>query len=99
LLNHFVFLKYHPDTPPEHIDAFCKKMLALKELIIEIQSLEIGLDEFHEERSWDVVVMIRTQSVEALKIYQKHPEHLAVMKFNEPYVINIGSTDFHNTLS
>ena len=31
---------------------------------------------------------------EALRAYQRHPDHLAVMAFNDPVVVNVASVDF-----
>lgn len=98
MLNHYVIVKYKPDTPALHKQAFCQKMLALRAVIKEIQHLEIGLDELHEDRSWDLMLIMRFDSLEALKIYQKHPEHVALMKFNSPYVQEVGAVDFHSSL-
>jgi hypothetical protein len=33
-------------------------------------------------------------SAEALRAYQRHPDHLAVMAFNDPFVANVASVDF-----
>jgi hypothetical protein len=33
-------------------------------------------------------------STEALRAYQRHPDHLAVQAFNDPFVANIASVDF-----
>ena len=36
-------------------------------------------------------------SVEGLRAYQRHPDHLAVMAFNDPFVANAASVDFTRT--
>jgi hypothetical protein len=95
LLKHFVFFRYRPDTPREHIDAFSDKMRALTGKIPEIEALEIGRDEFGEERSWSLMLSMTFRSVEALRRYQTHAEHVAVMRFNDPYVTDVGSVDHH----
>jgi hypothetical protein len=33
-------------------------------------------------------------SVDALRAYQRHPQHLELMAFNEPFVANVASVDF-----
>ena len=33
-------------------------------------------------------------SVDALRAYQRHPQHLALMAFNDPFVENVASVDF-----
>ena len=95
MLKHVVFLRYRPDTPVEHIDTFCDRMQALPESIPEIQSLEIGRDEFGEKRSWNLLLSMTFESVAALRHYQVHQNHVALMKFNAPFVTDVGSVDYH----
>jgi hypothetical protein len=70
-------------------------MLALRSVIGEIDCLEIGRDELHDARSWDLVLIMEFASVAALRAYQRHPQHLAVMAFNDPFVAQVASVDFH----
>ena len=94
MLRHYVFLKYRDDTTEAHIAAFCERMLALRAAIAAIQHLEIGRDELHDARSWDLVLIMEFASVGALRDYQRHPAHQAVMAFNDPFVANVASVDF-----
>ena len=94
MLQHYVFLKYREGTTEGHIAAFCERMLALPATIGEIEHLEIGRDELHDARSWDLVLVMEFASVEALRAYQRHPDHVAVMTFNDPFVANVASVDF-----
>ena len=94
MLRHYVFLKYREETSDEHIAAFCEGMLALRGAISEIRHLEIGRDELHDARSWDLVLIMEIASVDALRAYQRHPQHLALMAFNDPFVENLASVDF-----
>ena len=97
MLQHYVFLKYQDGTPEEHVTAFCDRMRVLLGTVSEIQRLEIGRDEVRDARSWDLVLIMEFASVEALRTYQRHPAHLAVMAFNEPFVANVASVDFTRT--
>jgi len=94
MLRHYVFLKYRKETSDEHIAAFCEGMLALRGAIGEIRHLEIGRDELHDARSWSLVLIMEFASVDALRVYQRHPRHLALMAFNDPFVENVASVDF-----
>ena len=94
MLRHFVMLEYRDGTSEAHITDFCERMLALRGTIAEIQQLEIGRDELHDARSWDVVLIMEFASVEALRAYQRHPAHLAIMAFNDPFVAGVASVDF-----
>ena len=94
MLQHYVFLKYREGTDRAHVQTFCERMLALRATISEIRHLEIGIDELHDSRSWDLVLIMRFESVPALRAYQSHAAHVAVMAFNEPFVASVASVDF-----
>jgi hypothetical protein len=99
MLQHYVFLKYREGTSSAHVQAFCERMLALRAEIPAIGQLQIGLDELHDARSWDLVLIMRFESVEALRAYQSHAAHRAVMAFNEPFVASVASVDCSTSLS
>ena len=94
MLQHYVFLKYRDGTSDGHIGDFCERMFALRGTIGEIERLEIGRDELHDARSWDLVLIMEFASADALRAYQCHPAHLTVMAFNDPFVANVASVDF-----
>jgi len=94
MLRHYVFLKYRDNTSDAHVAAFCERMLGLRSAIEGIQHLEIGRDEVHDARSWDLVLIMAFESVAALRVYQHHPQHLELMTFNNPFVENVASVDF-----
>ena len=94
MLRHYVVLKYREGTSDGHIAAFCERMLALRGTIAGIEHLEIGRDELHDARSWDVLLIMEFASVDALRAYQRHPAHLAVIAFNDPFVASVASVDF-----
>ena len=70
-LRHYVFLKYRGGTSDGHVTAFCERMLALRSVIGEIDRLEIGRDELHESRSWDLVLIMEFASVAALRAVRR----------------------------
>ena len=94
MLRHFILIKYHKETPEEHIETFCRKMSALQESIPEINELEIGRDILQESRSWDLILVMGFESVPALRRYQQHEKHQAVMQFNAPYVAEVAAIDY-----
>ena len=94
MLRHYVFLKYRDGTSDGHVAAFCERMLALCTTIPEIQHVEIGRDELREARSWHLMLIMEFASADALRAYQRHPQHVDVMTFNAPFVADVGSVDF-----
>ena len=99
MLQHYVFLKYRDGTSEGHVVAFCERMFGLRGRIGEIEHLEIGRDELHDARSWDLVLIMEFASAEALRAYQRHPDHLEVKAFNDPFVANMASVDFTRSRS
>jgi hypothetical protein len=97
MLEHYVFLKYREGTSAAHLSSFCERMLALRDSIDGIRRLEIGRDELRDARSWDLVLIMAFDSVEALRAYQAHPAHVALMRFNDPFVADVASVDFIRT--
>jgi len=97
MLEHYVFLKYREGTSATHVASFCERMLALLDSIGQIRRLEIGRDELHDARSWDLVLIMAFDSVDALRAYQAHPEHVALMNFNDRFVRDVASVDFTRT--
>lgn len=94
MINHFILLKYKEGTSESHVDEFCRMMYALREEISEIKELQIGLDMIHDQRSWDLILIMKFDSLEDLKAYQAHPAHQAASKFNQAMVSRVASLDF-----
>ena len=97
MLGHYVLIRFKKGTSDEHIGEFCRRMLALRATISQIDDLEIGRDILHSARSWHLILIMRFASTEALRSYQQHPEHLRLMAFNQPSVADVASVDFEST--
>ena len=95
MLQHYVLIRHEKSASDEHIEEFCRRMLSLRISIPGIEYLEIGRDVLHDARSWDLILIMRFASVDALRRYQQHPEHQKVMAFNQPFVADVASVDFH----
>jgi hypothetical protein len=95
MLRHCVFFKYRPGTAESHIEEFCRRMRALRGTVPGIEHLAIGRDVLRDGRSWDLLLDMRFASVDALRGYQRHPDHRTVMAFNDPAVADVGTIDFH----
>lgn len=58
------------------------ELLALKELIPEMRSVEVGINaESADTENYDVVLIAEFDSFEDLKRYSSHSEHLRFVKF------------------
>ena len=94
MLQHYVLIKYQKGAGDEHVAEFCRRMLDLRTRIAGIEHLEIGRDILHDDRSWDLILIMRFASTGALRSYQQHPEHQKAMAFNQPFVADVASVDF-----
>jgi hypothetical protein len=99
VLQHYLLIKFTKGASDEHIDEFCRRMPALRTAISSTEHLEIGRNILHDARSWDLILIVRFASTEALRGYRQHPEHLKLMAFNQPYVADVASVDFESSQS
>jgi len=98
MVHHYVMLKYKNETSEDHISAFISKMRTLGENIDAVVSLKIGRDQLREGRSWDLIMDMRFRGCEDLQTYRQHPEHVALMRFNDPFVSDIAAVDFTDSM-
>lgn len=56
-------------------------LLALPAIIPEIRKMEIGKDIGHTEMSYDMVLIMHFDSMDALHTYKVHPDHQAVSSY------------------
>ena len=94
MLQHYVLIRYQKNVSNEHVEEFCRRILALRTSIAGIEYLEIGRDILQDARSWDLILIMRFDSVAALRSYQQHSAHQKVMAFNQPFVADVASVDF-----
>jgi hypothetical protein len=94
MLQHYVLIQYQKNVSETHVAEFCRRMRALGDSVPGIDHLEIGRDILHDDRSWDLILIMRFASVDVLRSYQVHPEHQKVMAFNQPFVAAVASVDF-----
>lgn len=55
--------------------------LKVKGKIPVLRYLEVGIDVLHSERSYDLALITKFDSMEDLQAYQVHPVHLEVAKY------------------
>jgi hypothetical protein len=46
-----------------------------------LRHLEAGIDVLHSERSYDLALVTKFDSMEDMKTYQAHPVHVEVLKY------------------
>ncbi len=65
----------------ENIEWMKENLFALCPVIPEIKRMEIGTDVTGSETSMDLMLLTEFESLEALKTYAVHPEHVKVAAY------------------
>ena len=80
MIRHIVFLKLEDNS--ESAKQEIKKMiLALKNDILVLKNMEVGLNFSPEERAYDIVLIADFDCKEDLKTYATHPVHLKLISY------------------
>jgi heme-degrading monooxygenase HmoA len=65
----------------ETIEVARTALAGLKGPIPQLRHLEIGVNIVHTDRSYDLAVVAKFDSLEDLQSYQNHPLHVEVVKY------------------
>ena len=85
MIEHVVMWKFADEaegkTKEENLQIVRERLLALPAVIPEIAFMQIGRDVSHTEMSYDMILVTRFASLEALHTYKVHPAHVAVAQY------------------
>jgi hypothetical protein len=79
MITHIVLFKLK-DRTPASIEVTAQVLRNMEGKIDELRHLEVGTDVLHSERSYDIALVTKFDSMEALKAYQIHPVHKLVIE-------------------
>ena len=74
MITHIVLFKLANPTTG-NITAVRDKLLSMDGKILQLRHLEAGIDVIRSERSYDVALVTKFDSLEDLQSYQIHPYH------------------------
>lgn len=74
MITHIVLFKLKEATP-ELVEAAKSRLLSMQGKVELLRHLEVGVDLIHSERSADIALVTRFDSLEDLQAYQVHPYH------------------------
>lgn len=74
MITHIVLFKL-ADPTAENLEATRNKLLSMDGKIDLLRYLEVGVDVIRSERSYDIALTTRFNSLEELQAYQIHPYH------------------------
>ncbi len=78
MIKHIVFLKLN-EKSEDNLQKIVTALRGLKEKIVEVEHLEVGVDFKHGPNSWDIALITHFADRDALAIYATHPDHLPVV--------------------
>ena len=85
MIKHIVMWKFKDEgegkSREENMVFVRDSLYALRSVIPEIKSMEIAFDITHSEMSADMVLITEYDSVECMKAYASHPEHMKVSAY------------------
>ena len=86
MIKHIVMWKFKDETAEADKLEMKRQLEALKGVVPSLIDIEIGLDVVGSDASKDMVLYSEFASLEDLKAYATHPEHLKVVEFVKPLV-------------
>jgi heme-degrading monooxygenase HmoA len=79
MITHIVMFKLK-DRSADSIERTVQVLRNLEGKIEELLHIEVGTDVLHSERSYDIALVTKFASMDALQAYQVHPEHKKVIE-------------------
>lgn len=79
MITHIVMFKLK-DRSAESIERTAQVLRDMEGKIDVLKHLEVGIDVLHSERSYDIALVTKFESMEALEVYQVHPVHKKVIE-------------------
>lgn len=86
MFTHIVLFKLSNPTK-ENVEFVAGRLRSMEGKIEQLKSLEVGVDELHTDRSFDVALITRFDSVEDMNTYQVSQYHVnEVLGKIKPYI-------------
>lgn len=96
MITHIVFFKLH-EPNSENIAAVSKSLLSMEGEIDLLRHIEVGIDIIRTERSYDIALVTKFDSLADLQAYQVHPYHTReVIPFMKASCISIVAVDYQS---
>jgi hypothetical protein len=77
MIKHIVLFKLKDPTCAEKARDL---ILSMKGTVEQIKELEVGIDLYHTDRSFDLALTVIVENEEDLRGYAEHPYHVNVVK-------------------
>lgn len=93
MITHVVCWKLK-DRSRENAERVREKLLTLEGRVPTLKSLEVGVDVLRTDRSFDVVLISKFDSLADLDAYQVHPYHQEIVAFMREVVDQAVAVDY-----
>ncbi|WP_139903918.1 Dabb family protein [Clostridium thermarum] len=94
MFTHIVFFKLN-DPSKENLERAKNILEQMEGKIPQLKYIEVGVDVLHTERSYDIALITRFDSLEDMQEYQVHPYHVnEVLKKLRPMLKGSSAVDY-----
>jgi len=94
MFTHIVFFKLNEPTE-ENKQKAKDILMGMDGNIPQLRFVEVGIDVIHSERSFDLALITKFDSIEAMNEYQVHPYHVnEVLKYIKPMMKESAAVDY-----
>lgn len=80
MLTHIVLFKLI-DRSPENVEKARGVLMSMEGKIPLLRHLEVGVDVLHSERSYDLALVTKFDSLDNMQSYQVHPVHVEISNY------------------
>ena len=96
MITHIVLFKLK-DESAENIEKARNILMDMDGKIPELKGIEVGVDVTHSDRSYNLALMTKFDSLESLEAYQINPLHVGVSKHMVSVSASIVAVDFESS--
>jgi len=94
MIKHIVMWKFRDGVSAEDRLEMKQRLESLMGVVPSLRDIEVGMDVVGGDASKDMVLYSEFDSLEDLKAYAGHPEHLKVVEFVKPLVCERHVVDY-----
>ena len=94
MIRHVVLIKFKPESATDDRMQGLARLQALPEQINLLRIWNVGMDQMHLPRSYDLAIVADFTSLDEVRAYRAHPAHVEMAAFMDPLIEHIHSVDF-----
>lgn len=96
MITHIVLFKLK-DESAESIEKAKNTLMDMDGKIPELKDIEVGINITHADRSYNLALVTKFDSLESLEAYQINPIHVGVSKYMVSVSTSIVAVDFESS--